>query len=450
MTSKPTHPLKIAHLSDLHFRNRIPGPANIPTRHGRTLYKKFPQILAKLEEEGIDILVLTGDILDAPRWMTRDGFYYDVDISYWEQMVYLDYLSVAAMLKSVSFKTIILPGNHDHPKMFRKVFGRQLEPVEVKGYTFYAFADWPHRASHGRRFDKERKFFDEALLNGPENQIHCQHYVIAPEVTENYPYNYAEYKELWQRIETSGKVRLSLNGHYHQGAMYVNPDKKERGTHFITVKALSELPFYYNIYELNGESISISEKNLGGLAEQRKAIFLDRDGCLTQAARFYGGPEDIQLMEGVGEALKKLREKGYVLILVTDQACVGMGYSNRDFVHWTHDELCKQLTEAGVELEGIYFSIGAGKEGVLEEFKHTRFKKPSPDFILKAEKDLHIDLSRSYMVGDRWTDCLCGIKAGVKSVLVRTGLGTEQETLIPENQDVLVVDDMASFAKVCD
>jgi D-glycero-D-manno-heptose 1,7-bisphosphate phosphatase len=421
------------------------------------MLEKLRDALAVFAQKKVDGLVITGDIVDVPRWMWKEGFYYDnIDLSYWEQMVYLEYLSLHALFKEQPYPIWTIPGNHDHPALYRKVFGRHLEPSTLQDFSIYSFSDWGYRASIPRRIDKERTLFDQALKEGPHKQIHLQHYIVAPKVEHPYPYNYMEWEFLKQEIVQSQKVSLCLSGHFHKGAQ-----AKIGCTHFHTVRAFAEAPHPYAIYHILEDkagnahtsdiSIEVEHGQMLHNPPKQKALFLDRDGCLTQEPAFYGGPGDLVLLPGTAKALQHFKSQGYMLVVVSNQSCIGQGYATEDTVNWTHDALCKELQEQGAYVDGFYFSKGV-EAGSQQRAVHPKFLgdedvKPSPNLLHKAAQELHIDLAQSYMVGDRLTDVECGLTAGCTPILVRTGYGSTTEAELPQEIQgaVQVVDSLGEW-----
>jgi len=154
----------------------------------------------------------------------------------------------------------------------------------------------------------------------------------------------------------------------------------------------------------------------------RPAVFLDRDGTLIESVHYLAQPEKIVLIDGVGCALNRLREQGYLLVLVTNQSAIGRGLLTENAYEAIHAEFCRQLRAFNIELDGHYFAPHApnGTDRTIEEHPD---RKPAPGMLLRAAKDLGIDLSRSWMIGDMISDVLAGRHAGCRaSILVETGL----------------------------
>jgi D-glycero-D-manno-heptose 1,7-bisphosphate phosphatase len=158
----------------------------------------------------------------------------------------------------------------------------------------------------------------------------------------------------------------------------------------------------------------------------RRAVFLDRDGTLNEERTYLSDPDQLVILPGVPEALRRLQEAGFLLFVVTNQSGIGRGYYTETAMHAVNRRLSDFLERHGVRLTRIYFAPEAPEAP-------SRGRKPSPQFLLDARDEFGLDLARSYFVGDKLIDLQCGWNAGVRaSVLVRTGYGGEHEKLYPE------------------
>lgn len=162
------------------------------------------------------------------------------------------------------------------------------------------------------------------------------------------------------------------------------------------------------------------------LSAPRRAVFLDRDGTLNIERNYLRDPDQLDLFPGTGTALRRLQEAGFLLFIVTNQSGIGRGYYTEADMHAVNRRLTGRLAEEGVEFAAIYFAPEAPEQP-------SRGRKPSPQFLFDARDGFGLDLSLSYMVGDKIADLHCGWNAGVRRcVLVRTGYGRETEERHPE------------------
>jgi len=145
-----------------------------------------------------------------------------------------------------------------------------------------------------------------------------------------------------------------------------------------------------------------------------KAVFLDRDGVVNKPMIKEGKPypplsiNELELMPGVVEGCKILRSAGYLLVIATNQPDVGRGTMSQDVVEEIHRHL---QTEIGFDrIEVCYESGNGGLEYPM--------RKPAPGMLLHAASNMNIDLTGSWMIGDRWRDVDCGTNAGCKTIFI--------------------------------
>ena len=153
----------------------------------------------------------------------------------------------------------------------------------------------------------------------------------------------------------------------------------------------------------------------------RPAVFLDRDGTLIEHIHFLSDPDQVRILPGIALALRRLREAGYALVVVTNQSGVGRGIFPEERLHAVHEEMNRQLAEAGASVDAIYYCTEAPRGDDKTAIEHPD-RKPAPGMLLRASADLGLDIGASWMVGDVIIDVLTGINAGCRgSVLVRSG-----------------------------
>src|SRR4029453_15414906 len=122
-------------------------------------------------------------------------------------------------------------------------------------------------------------------------------------------------------------------------------------------------------------------------------------------------------------ALRRLRDAGYALVLVTNQAGVARGYFDEGFVQEAHRPLAVLLAADGVVLDGYYY-CPHHPEGTVAAYRRTcRCRKPGPGMGEQAASGLCLDVARSFVVGDKWLDVELAANAGARGILVRTGYG---------------------------
>lgn len=159
----------------------------------------------------------------------------------------------------------------------------------------------------------------------------------------------------------------------------------------------------------------------------KRAIFLDRDGTINVEKNYLIAPADLVLLPGAGEALRRGREAGYLLIVVTNQSGVARGYFTASEVEALHAHLQRGLLLYGVQIDAFYFCPHHPEHGAGP----CDCRKGEPGMLLQAAREHHIDLAASWMIGDKRSDVEAGSKAGCRSILVRTGYGLQEGQGLP-------------------
>ncbi|HEU0115241.1 MAG TPA: HAD family hydrolase [Thermomicrobiales bacterium] len=155
----------------------------------------------------------------------------------------------------------------------------------------------------------------------------------------------------------------------------------------------------------------------------RPAIFLDRDGTLVEPRHYPRRAEQLTLYDGIAEPLRRLRESGFALVVVTNQSGIARDLFSEADLQAMHDDLRGRLHGLGVAVDAIHY-CPHHPDGVVAEFAYRcGCRKPMPGMLLRAAADLDLDLARSWMIGDILDDIEAGHRAGCHSILV--DLGTE-------------------------
>jgi D-glycero-D-manno-heptose 1,7-bisphosphate phosphatase len=155
----------------------------------------------------------------------------------------------------------------------------------------------------------------------------------------------------------------------------------------------------------------------------RPAAFIDRDGTLTQEVGYVNHPKRLQLLPRSAEAIRRLNGAGIPAVVVTNQAGVARGYFSQDVLQATSDALVEQLKSAGAQLDGIYVCTHHPTEGQPPFRAQCDCRKPKPGLLLRAAKELGLDLGASTVIGDRPSDLVAAHAVGARGVFVLTGYG---------------------------
>lgn len=169
----------------------------------------------------------------------------------------------------------------------------------------------------------------------------------------------------------------------------------------------------------------------------RPAVFIDRDGTIIEETEYLSDPAGIVVIAGTFEALRELREAGFVLVTVTNQAGIARGYYTTSDYQAVASRLDEVLAESGASVDRTMYCPHHPDHG-----GPCPCRKPATGMFREAAADLGIDLTASYYVGDKVSDVLPAVELGGQGVLVRTGYGTEHETDLPA--EIWVVDDLRS------
>jgi D-glycero-D-manno-heptose 1,7-bisphosphate phosphatase len=178
-----------------------------------------------------------------------------------------------------------------------------------------------------------------------------------------------------------------------------------------------------------------------------RAVFLDRDGTLNEEVGYLDRIDRLKLFPDTIDALRMLQRAGLRLIIASNQSGIAQGLFTEQFVHDLHGHLTNLLARGGVRLDGIYV-CPHHPEAKLPAYRVVcECRKPSSGLVNQAARDFDLDLTRSYMIGDRWRDLLSGQQAGTAGVMVRTGYGATESKKPPAGAVAdAVVDNMAAAA----
>ena len=198
------------------------------------------------------------------------------------------------------------------------------------------------------------------------------------------------------------------------------------------VKDMGTPDRYYAVTE-DIRSGKVRAKNL---SNPQKCVFLDRDGTLNKYVGFLRNIDELTLIDGVAEAVRKINESGYLAILVTNQPVIARGEVTVEELRLIHDKLETLLGKDGAYLDAIYYCPHHPHKGYEGEIPELKFdcdcRKPKPGMLFQAAKDFNVDLSASFMVGDGENDVEAGKAAGCTSVLLteEAGEGLRYQSLL--------------------
>lgn len=177
-----------------------------------------------------------------------------------------------------------------------------------------------------------------------------------------------------------------------------------------------------------------------------RALFLDRDGTLVHPRHYPARPRDLVLYGGIAPGLRLLQRAGFRLVVVTNQAGIARGYFGEAELTAIHARLAAALAGRGVRLDAIYHCPHHPDGTIPALAVRCTCRKPAPGLLLRAARELGIDLTRSWMAGDILDDIEAGNRAGCRSVLV--DLGTECVPTAPPRTPAYIARDTAHALRI--
>lgn len=176
----------------------------------------------------------------------------------------------------------------------------------------------------------------------------------------------------------------------------------------------------------------------------KPAVFLDRDGTVILDAHYLSSPKEIEFLPGAIEGIKKLNEAGWRVIIISNQSGVARGIISEDILQTIDKTMHKLLLAQGAHLDGTYYCPHHPEHGVYPYKEDCDCRKPSPGMLKQAAREHQLDLSRSFMIGDKPSDIEAGENAGTKTILVLTGLGEESKKKLRKPADFIAPDLLAA------
>jgi len=158
-----------------------------------------------------------------------------------------------------------------------------------------------------------------------------------------------------------------------------------------------------------------------------RAVFLDRDGTLIEEAGYLDRLDRLAFFPYTVDAVRSLNRGGFAVVVVTNQAGIARGIVEEAFVAEAHRAISDRLAAGGAHVDAYYYCPHYRTGTVAEYVTDCECRKPRPGMLKRAARELDLDLSRSFVVGDRWHDVGVAQAVGARGLLVRTGLGRQEE-----------------------
>lgn len=162
---------------------------------------------------------------------------------------------------------------------------------------------------------------------------------------------------------------------------------------------------------------------------KKPAIFLDRDGTVCREVNYLSHPDNLEIFPFAARAIRIFNESGFSVILVTNQSGIARGFFDERDLSVIHRKLIDRLGRESARIDGIYYCPhGPGDR--------CSCRKPEIGLLCRAERDLDLDLSASWIIGDKASDIETGFNADLKTALVFTGYGREEQARLHKNPDL--------------
>ena len=164
------------------------------------------------------------------------------------------------------------------------------------------------------------------------------------------------------------------------------------------------------------------------------AVFLDRDGTIIKEVDYLSRLQDVELLPQAGEAIARLNQQQIPVILVSNQSGVARGKFSKSFVVETHHYLQEILAHKGAHIDDFFFCPHHPEFGIAPYKKVCDCRKPAPGLLYEAADRHQLDLSKSYVIGDKLIDVELALRIGGQGILVETGYGKSEKEKIRESK----------------
>ncbi len=171
------------------------------------------------------------------------------------------------------------------------------------------------------------------------------------------------------------------------------------------------------------------------------AVFLDRDGTLIEEVGYLDHLDRLELYPYSVDAVRLLNRAGFTAVVVSNQAGVARGFFDEPFVLEVQRTVDARMTAGRARIDGWYYCPHHPDAPIAAYRRECECRKPRPGMVRQAERELEIDLARSYVVGDRWLDVELARNVGATGILVRTGYGASEEHHPPVGVEAKLIAD---------
>jgi D-glycero-D-manno-heptose 1,7-bisphosphate phosphatase len=184
-----------------------------------------------------------------------------------------------------------------------------------------------------------------------------------------------------------------------------------------------------------------------GLPPLRKAAFLDRDGVINKDKAYVHKWDDFEFIPGAIEGMLKLQNAGYALVIVTNQSGLARGYYSEDQYHALNNRLLQHLAQHGVTIDGVFHCPHHPEGSAQSLTKICDCRKPAPGLLIKAARQLNLDMSKSILIGDKQSDIDAAKAAGLGNAY-RVNSNHSEVVLLGVNDDGRYIDLLDCVTKI--
>jgi D-glycero-D-manno-heptose 1,7-bisphosphate phosphatase len=187
--------------------------------------------------------------------------------------------------------------------------------------------------------------------------------------------------------------------------------------------------------------------------KKNTAVFLDRDGTINEEVGYMDNLDKFKVIPCAYEAIRLINESGMKVVVISNQSGIARGLLSEELVKKTHYYLQTILRQQGAYVDNFYYCPHHPTTGTEPYRQICNCRKPAPGMLLQAAQDLDIDLTKSYIVGDRYNDMEAGRKIGVRGILVKTGFGQSvlhgdgPDKATPQNKPDFIAEDILEAVK---
>lgn len=162
-------------------------------------------------------------------------------------------------------------------------------------------------------------------------------------------------------------------------------------------------------------------------------IFLDRDGTINEEVNYLSTPGEVHLIPGAADAIREANRLGLKVFVITNQSGIARGVFTEEYLAEVHSHLLQLLKDEHAHIDGVYYCPHHPDFGEGRYRRDCSCRKPNIGMLTQAAREFDIDIGKSFVVGDRMIDVQTGNNAGATSILVLTGYGKEEQTLLQQH-----------------